>query len=204
MHVLSINIVKEDPMKRLLQQLHDWDERLPENQRKLFRALVSRPKPRMPLKHFEYDSLFQTLSVYRLSRAFFKFVVPVGSTRTAAWMETPEPPWPRWSQKDPWNVCYYAGPDGDMYQDIKLVESGEKGFRVAEKTCRLFCRRLDYFSRKLPSEDQVTLKALILHSMHPIQRMRLIGSDKILTRSEKLIVTKLKTRFRPVQDLKEG
>jgi len=191
-------------MKRLLQQLHDWAERLPENQNKLFQALVSRAEPRMRKGQFADDSLFQTASVYALLRAFFRFVAPVGSTRAAAWMETPDPPWPRWSQKDPWNVCYYAGPEGDMYQDIGLVESGEKGFRIDENTCRLFCRRLDYFSRRLPPEDQLTLKALILRSMHPIQRMRLIGSGEILNRSERLLVSRLKARFRPAQDLKES
>jgi hypothetical protein len=194
------NTVKEDPMQILLQKLHEWAEKLPENQKKLFQTLVSQPEPKMPAKQLKADPLLKTVSVYTLLRGFFRFVVPFGSTRAASWMETPEPPWPRWSQKDPWYVCYYAGPQSDMYQDIRLVETGEKGFRIAEKTCRSFCRRLDYFSRKLPPENQVQLKALILQSMHPIQRMRLIGSDKILTRSERLLVSKLKARFRSVQD----
>lgn len=189
-------------MRRLMQQLHAWAERLPEDQKKLFHALVSHPEPRVPIDQFEHDFPLQNVSVYRLLRAFFRFVIPLGSTRTAAWMETPDPPWPRWSGKDPWNVCYYAGPEGDMYEDIRLVESGEKGFRIDERTCRLFSRRLDYFSSKLLPEDQVTLKALILQSMHPIQRVKFVGSEKILTSSEKQLVLKLKSRFRSVPDLK--
>lgn len=191
-------------MESVLQKLHDWGEKLPSDLKRLFQALVLRFEPRIPTEQSKDDPLFQTVSVYTLLRGFFRFVVPVGLKGTASWMETPDPPWPRWSAKDPWLVCYYAGPQGDMYQDIGLVETGEKGFRIAEKTCRSFCRRLDYFSRKLSPKDQVMLKALILQSMHPIQRIRLIGSDKILTHSERLLVSKLKARFRSAQDLNES
>ncbi len=191
-------------MKRLMRQLRDWAERLPEDQEKLFQVLVLRLEPGIPTEQFEDGSLFRTVSVYTVLRAFFRFIVPVGSTRSAAWMDTPEPPWPRWSAKDPWNVCYYAGPENNVRQDIRFVESGEKNLLIAEKTCRLFCRRLDYFSRRLSPKDRVTLKVLILQSIDPIKRMTLIESDKILTRSERLLVSKLKTRYRSIQEVKES
>ncbi len=185
-------------MDTLLEQLQDWAAALPDKQKKLCQALVSHPKGRMPR---EIDlSLFRSLSVYSLARAFFRFVVPVGLTRAAGWMETPEPPWPRWSQKDPWNVCYYAGPEGDMYQDIGLVESGQKCFRIDERTCALFCRRLSYLSRRISPSAMKALRTLILQSMHPIQRMRLVDSDRVLSLSERRLVESLKRRFRSAKD----
>ena len=57
-----------------------------------------------------------------------------------------------------------------------------------------FCRRLDRFSRKLAPRQQATLKRLILQSMHPVQRLRLLGSDKLLSRSERRLISRLKNR----------
>lgn len=173
-------------VKRLSHKLKNWSRKLPMDEEGMLNYLLSAAKGKTPNKIEDY---YLGVSVDQAVKTFFEFIPPKAAQKVVAWMETPEPPWPRWH--DTWNVCYWAGPPTKMRLATSENRDESKNSFSEENPCSSLAKKLDSYAQSRDIKEKHALIAIILFAMHPTQRMRLIEPSVLLNSREQKTLSNL-------------